>query len=220
MKKLLVIAGLVLASTPAFAAVSTLSSDADFLALGRTEAFVAEARYGNNGNSGDWERGLGVPDTANPDVIGQNTWANGGSFDFELSVTNGNMFSFTANGLTLNWTEAADAFDGISIRAAAMPRNSSSTTSTELSNLTLDGNLLSISTLSGDNNAEYLLITGLTSDTFTLTGTASFGWTGDEPRGSRASFQIKGLTSTIPVPGAILLGLLGLSAIAARRRTT
>lgn len=218
MRKVLLFAGVWLAATNAWGALITLPNDDAFRALNRAESFVAEARFGNSRNNGDWEIGVGVPNTATPDQIAQHSWDKGESFDFSLTVTDGNTFTFTVDGETLTWNEDADPISALAIRAAAKPRNNNSTTTTTLSNLKLDGVALSIDSLSGDNDANYLYLTGLTSNNFTLTGTASFSWTNRKPRGSRASFQIKGIQAVIPTPGALLLGGVGLAALAARRR--
>lgn len=216
MKNILIVAVAALTANAFAGMTSTLSSDADFLALGLGESFVAETRTGNGASNGDWEIGLGVPDTASPDKIAQNAWGNGDTFRFELNVVNGETFTFTVDGIVLQHTELASDFDGLSIRVAAKGKNANSTATTQLNDLKLDGVTLGSGSIAGDNNAEYLLYKGL-GDSFTLTGNASFGWTGDFPNGSRASFQIKGLETVIPTPGALLLGVIGLTAITRRR---
>jgi len=219
-------------------ATPTLSShfatDAAFLSyletkgvlLPANETFVAQARGGNNATNGDYEAGLHIPPNftnAGPvGFAGQMSWGVGNVVNptraFTLSRT-GNTITFTMGTYTGSYTAASVAdVNALGFRA----RSQSAGNATYLSNMRVNGVLMSDLSLNAvDGGIDLVVLSGLKND-FTITGEARLAWTGTSiPTGSRLGFQIKGLTGfTEPVPEPAALGLLGLglAGLALRRR--
>lgn len=161
-----------------------------------TEVFVAEGRIGNN-SLNLAERELGINDKAGtPMQSAQFVWGNGTVYDFTLEYT-GSTVNYNVGGTLLSSTAFTEPIDTIYIR----------TKETANSNVRL--NLDSLNTFSapsdGDSdNVDYVLVEDISAP-FTLTGTVSFDWTGDQPTRSNLAYQIKvGTSEPVPEPLTIL----------------
>ena len=201
--------------------VSALSSDAEFVDLLNSgaieELWVAQGRVGNAAASGDQEFDLGFS-TSVPSSQRQFAWSNNQPVTFDVSYdANTDELSFTAAGLSTMTLADAGAASEIYIRVASTVGHSSFA-STTLSSLTLNGAGvpdISVATTAADS-ADYLILSDFGAGSFTLSGQATLDFDpSDAPRGSRLSFQVKGI---VPAPGAAsLLAMAGL-ACARRRR--
>lgn len=233
-------------ATPAAPIASAhFSTDAAFIdhhagigvALPDDEAFVAQARSGNNATNGDYELGLHVaPDFTNagPVAGGSTQWRWGADsadndwVPFALART-GSTVTFAMGNYAGSWTDAAvAAVNALGVRVRSQ-RGPTTTSATRLRGLAVDATGLGTATdMTAINGAiDLLVITGLDGD-FTLTGEAQLNWDtlyGAIPNGSRLGFQIKGLQApvlqagAVPAPPAATLALLGmLAALALHRR--
>lgn len=215
--------------------------DADFVAAVNSgafvEDFVAEARSGNNGLSGDRELGLnevnpgGIGGATN-NVPGQYIWTSGQAVDFALGFNAATgALTYTMGSSTLGATGAgivtltrSDVFDTptvpeintILLRARADSENGGS--SFGFTNLVLDGmaGLDLLATASASDQVTYLMITDFDSD-FVITGTQTMTWANpgaNPPSGSKLAAQFKfGYVADVPLPPSLAFLLLALGSV-------
>lgn len=194
---------------------TSITSDSDFNAMGVNELWVAEGRTGNNGPSGDWEVGIGEPDTNPPDSQTNYVWGNPSTVDFSIQTVGGNLV-FTLDSATVQIATPADLGDTLFVRARALGKNGG-TADLSLTDLVINGMALT-ETLNGDDNANYLKVSGLGGGSLDITGKASVAWSGAFPNGSRIGFTFKAANTVIPEPAAVMLGLIGVRGVLAARR--
>lgn len=183
---------------------------------GSLEQAVIESRIGNaNPEAGIWEVGLwrfgavGSP----LDQAGRSI-ANGEVASFSISYDGANSLSMSIGDAEVSSSDIGGTFTDIFIRVRG-----TATSTVELSGLTLGGDLLDVSSITGHDGVSYLRISngGAAFGAFTLVGNQSFSWDGARPNNSALAAQFK-FTNVIPAPGAAaLLGLGGLAAVRRRR---
>lgn len=184
----------------------------DYITPGSLEG-IAEARFGNNGPSGDWEIGVGA-DTQQTGQFtsGQRVWDNGEAVPFALEW-DGTTMTFTVGNDSVSYDGFDSEFtvDDLAIRVA-----SNDGTYAGLTNLEVFGvpvHIDNIAPLAGSHR-NYLVIVDIFYAPFTLTGDIEFAWTGGTA-GSIPSAQFK-LVDAVPEPAS--LSLLALAALGLLRR--
>jgi hypothetical protein len=186
-----------------------------------TQQFVSEGRIGSNSFGGaTFETDIG-PSTAAPAAQGQFAWTSGSPVNFTFTYNAGTgLASFDVQGSIptplLYTVPTPVSFDTISVRARA-----TSTSQALIQNLVLNGESVLLAADTNPNGIDILGITGFTpSASFTLTGQATFSWTGTVPTNSNLAFQI-GVGTAVPEPssmlGMICFGIVGGAAFARRR---
>ena len=212
----ILLAAIVLAATSAEAAVTlteTFEGDTTFTSRSGSEYGVAEGRNGNDGGpSGDWEVGIGVPDTQTSPFPNANfNWQAAGpaGTDWELSYNDSNdEFSFSlTDGPSLTVLDVTSFGPATSLWIRADGRNGTSVSLTELE---LEGHALP--DLETNGEVSYLGVSYADLDkNWTLTGnTVMTGFNA----GSQPSFSIKvSDTSVVPLPAAAWLMLSGLAGV-------
>jgi hypothetical protein len=165
-----------------------LGTDAELLALVSDTIFVAEGRIGDLGGAATFELDLGQS-TAAPYTTAQYPWISGTVEAFTLAYDSGTgLVSFTLGGKLLTYMTPFPMFGDIFVRTRAVEADRS----VIVQDLVLNGQ-----SVGGVSNAvgpglDILWISGAAlSNGFTLTGTATFAWTGAHPTQSRLAFQIK-----------------------------
>ena len=215
-----------LAASAASASVSTsfLDTDADFVNVlnsGVTELWTAQGRIGNAALNGDQEFDLGFTSAAPTDQR-QFTWQPGLPVPFDVSYDAGtDVLQFTGDGTPVMSLPSAGAATEVYIRLRAT--NQRPGLGIDISDIQIDIPSQSIAnmplpSIATDNitldGVEYLVISGLAGQSFSLNGTVTLAYDAQNPpSGSNLAFQIKG---AIPTPGTV--GLVGFAGIAAARR--
>lgn len=175
-----------------------------------------------NGSPGDWEvgrkSGASVLQSANDD------WSNGQTKSFTLShsLATGDLVLSIGNTV-MTWDFAGStAFNELSIMAkGATTGEGNNVYTSTISDLRLDGILLTNNVLSDDDNSRNgLRLTGKTFSDFILSGDLTFSWAGATPSGSRIEMFL-GVNDSVlvPVPAAAWLfgSALGLLLVKTRR---
>lgn len=202
------------------------------LASGSLQAAVIETTYSGwdifgsakhfevrNGSPGDWEvgrkDGAAVLETAN------NNWSNGETKSFTLthsSVTGDLVLSIDGTSLTWDLPELW-GYGQISIMAkGATTGGGSNVYTSTISDLRLDGILLTNNVLSDNNNGKNgLRLTGQYYSDFSLTGDLTMGWIGSNPSSSRIEMFV-GVAQAVPLPAGVWLMGSGLFSLLALRR--
>lgn len=175
-------------------------------------SFVAESRRGRTGLTGDWELGVGLPDTNPPDANGQFLW-NDADHAFTLAYDGTtDTLSYTVGGTSVATTGIL--FGGeILLRLRGTNGTSASVTIDEV-----NGSSITAQTFATNGDVVYVLIDGLDlSDSWSLGGSQNLTF-GSLGAGSDPALQFKG-GSVVPEPGSITLLGAGLAAgLVARRR--
>jgi len=200
--------------------------------LTQYECFAAEGRIGIPG-AGDWEVGAGTPGSSNTSWGTRHTTWTGQGVPFTLSHTrvgNTSQFSWSIAGMTGAPIEGAiDAIvNKLVIRVRVGAKDANSTATGFLRDVQFNGyGITNLTNPFGDTvglgeaaKRRYALVS-LEDPTlnWTLTGNVLFAWEGAMPTRSNLAFQIKGLCCPmVPLPGAGLMGLAGLGAVASIRR--
>lgn len=186
-------------SIPTIASAATFQTttltDTDFSNLVSSgqfiELFVAEARIGNNGLSGDREFGINNDD-GSPVAQGQRTYKSGDLVPFTLEYT-GTTVNYTLGSQTLN-----SSFDG-RVDTIYFRNRTQGSASISLSNISIDDVSGAGFTTSG-NDVDYAVISDI-SEPFTLSGNLAFS-DFESLRGSQVASQIK--VGAVPEPLTIL----------------
>jgi hypothetical protein len=207
---------LALPSTASAFTLSHMSSDAEYNAVLKDDAFVAEGRIGNNQSNGDYELDIHTIENNNVFTVHKQKdfqWTKGVAQSFTLAFDAvSKLVNYTVGGNTLSYT-ANNAFTDLFIRTRAVKAD----TSIKVDKLFLNGvSILDSSFAQSSSKAlDYLRIGGITGS-FTLTGQSTMNWGATRPTGSNLAYQIKAVSTTdstsVPEPSAAL-GLT-LSAIA------
>jgi len=206
----------------------------EFDALGLEVPWAAESRIGVSG-AGDHELNIHDADNGAANrVQAEFEWVNGEAVDFSLAFDSvANTLTYVVDGITLSKTEIVeDSFSDMYIRSSARKDGTSMLVDNLfLTDASMAGAIADVSSAScsggvgcGYGDADYLHITGIAGD-FLLTGTSTMAWTGDKPQRSNLAYQIKlvegegGGETSVPEPtSAIAIGLVGLAAVARKRR--
>lgn len=200
-----------------------------------TSKYVFESRAGNNNSeAGIWEAGA-FESTYKADGTYDNTiiagsqrgrtWTKNALVDFSLQYTGSQLiYKLGAQEIKIDVDFTKGAITDLMIRTAAGLRTNTSkptdkaqnTTSSlvSLSNLSFGGATTASLQSSFDRSSvtpqvnrdvDYLRVTGLNNQAFTLTGQMAMDWTDAMPTNSNLAMQIKvGSTPrTVPEPGAI-----------------
>jgi hypothetical protein len=197
------------ASAEAAFTIERFTGDDDFTSRSGTEYAVAEGRAGNQASNGDWEIGIGAPNTQPPDQQAQFDW--NGDFDFDpftLSYTaTSNQLTFDVRDTSVSTSVDLSTGTNVFIRARG---GATADEPGELSDLVFNSHDLG-DLKPGVDEVRYLAFAGpdLATD-WSLTGNV---WmpNGD---GSSPAFQIK-LTdaSVVPLPAAAWLMISGLAGV-------
>jgi hypothetical protein len=175
---------------------------------------------------GNWETGIWLPVSGPPSNLkasGDVTWSNGVAQNFTLTLNAAlDTLSFSVGGTTISTAYAGGAHNAIQLGGRTTQNANTTASSFALSNLVLDGTALS-NGFSGSGNGSHSgwIESASLLDGYTLTGTATFAWTGERPKNSNLAFNFYG-TNVVPEPGTALLlgaGLAGL-AVSGRKRTS
>jgi hypothetical protein len=216
---------LALPSTASAFTLSHLSSDAEYNAILKDDAFVAEGRIGNNQSTGgDYELDIHTIEENKPNPFTVHAqkdfqWTKGvaESFTFAFDAVS-KLVNYTVGGNTLSYT-AKNPFTDLFIRTRATRPDSS----IKVDNLFLNGIAILDSSVaeSPSKTLDYLRIGGV-AGSFTLTGQSTMNWGATIPTGSNLAYQIKAITTTdstsVPEPGATLGLTLGAIAFALKSR--
>ncbi|MDY7013713.1 MAG: choice-of-anchor W domain-containing protein [Cyanobacteriota bacterium] len=217
----------VVASATTASAVSFMTlpgfGDADFndlLDSGTMEPWAVESRIANNGPSGDQELQIIDEPSNGFNVIeqGQRVWPNGVGVDFMLEF-DGSLLTYTVGGQELSTTAfgGQHPIDELFFRA-----RSTETSSLSLTNLMVDGFAIPDLVAEAPDTVTYLKVSDF-GGTFKVSGTSTFSWTGDRPRGSQLAYQIKAtVDKDIPEPATLSLlslGTLGVLGTQLRRKS-
>lgn len=185
-----------------------LASDAEFLALSPSPAFVAEGRIGDLGGAATFELDLGQ-ETSMPAVTRQYPWVSGQVESFTLTYDALNdEATFELGGETLVYDVNGVFFNVMFLRTRAV--NSDSAVS--LTNLFYNGLPVGDQSAADGNlsGIDYLVLEdGDFTSGFVLTGDAALSWTGTAPTQSRLAFEIKlsEVTTSVSADAASLGGL-------------
>jgi len=219
----IVCAGLALVASEAPAAtISFFGSDADFLANANfTKEFGGNVRWGNAGTSGDWE--YSVVD-ANDIPIGagnpkQHAWSgspstndHGVSFDYD-GVGTITLDPSLPNGASVETGFSAGAINALAIRARADSGDEAQLLSPITITFDLGGPNVVLGTLTGDGNAEYVVVLDSRfAGGFEVTADAQL----KDGSGSLPQYGFK--AGIIPEPGTAVLVGSGLLLLGLRRR--
>lgn len=152
----------------------------------------AEARFGSNSLSGDWEVGVGTnTQTANQSNT-QSTWPDDVAVPFTVSY-DGSSATFTVNGNSATYT-VGSVNNSADLNIIAGKVSSGAGDSITLSDLDLNGSPLNPDTFTDtdDVNASYIVVSSEDlSGGFELTGMVAFDWTNGTTAGSRPAFQVQ-----------------------------
>jgi hypothetical protein len=216
------LAGVAVAATPALAgSVTGPLTDSDLTGVFTDEAWVAEARYGNNRGNGDWELGANVGGSlqntnfvwgeGSANYRARVSWVSSGFLTLDILSADGD-----ATLASISNEGPADAFNAIAIRAAAPRDGSASISDIDMPGASYAGEQLSVVQPPANERARSLLFTGFDlSESFTVT--FAFEWVWDDARGSQPAFQVKA-GNIIPLPGAAGLALAAMGVAGVRRR--
>jgi hypothetical protein len=172
------------------------------------EPWAVESRIGNNSLSGDQELQIFEPRPFNVVEQGQRVWGNGEAVNFTLDF-DGSLLTYAVGTNILQTTEFGG---GDTITDLFFRLRSTENSSVSLTNLMLDGTALPNWDASG-GEINYFKASDF-GGAFSLTGTSTFSWTGERPRGSQLAYQIKAIVDEGPeVPEPATLSLLSLGAL-------
>ncbi len=219
------VAALSTAATAASLQTVQYTNDASFVsALGAGgDKAVAEFRWGNNANNGDWEVGVGFP-TSSPGNFNQANTVWSGNESFKLTYDGAGGLTLDFNGTSSFLSHAVDpqGFNALAVRANGTRGD------VTISNLEFNG--MGFGPLVADDVISYIALTNLDLDSmWMLTGNINFNPVSDGSsanRGSAPGFQVKLAdlpVSDVPLPAAVwslLAALTGLGLIGRRRRAT
>ncbi|MGF1481544.1 MAG: PEP-CTERM sorting domain-containing protein [Cyanophyceae cyanobacterium] len=169
--------------------------------------FVAEARIGNNGNSGDREFGITAPPDEAPVAEGQRVYTSGQAVPFTVAY-DGETVEYVLGGQTLTSDFFRDPVDIIYLRNRSQGESSISLTNLAIDNVVLadeDGSSAELTAVG--NQANYAIISDF-SEQFTLSGDVTLS-DFDSVGRSQLATQIKVGTSRdrvepVPEPLTIL----------------
>lgn len=115
-------------------------------------------------------------------------WENGEEVDFQLSF-DGEMLKYQVGEEVLNAINVNEA--GFDINGMILSAQSTKNGQTKLSNLVFDdGSMSTIDLMSKEGEIDFLKISGI-DNTFTLSGTQVFSWTGERPENNDLAYQIR-----------------------------
>ena len=156
------------------------------------EEFNAASYIGDNGMAA-YELELNnivPPATVDPTSSSQKQflWQNGEEVNFKLSF-DGEILQYQVGEEVLTAIDVNEA--GFDINGMILSARSTENSQTKLSNLVFDdGSISTINLMSQDGETDFLKITGI-DNTFILSGTQVFSWTGARPENFDLAYQIR-----------------------------
>lgn len=189
---------IVIASLPgtlhAYLRTLHFNTDTELMRYLSEAVFTAEGRIGDlGGPAHELDMGQTTMDLV---ITASYAWRNNVSEPFSLvydHVTK--TVTFSLGGRELHYSTQHSGFDAIFVRTRAVDDG----TTVTVDNLRLNSQSVNDFTgVKGPDGRDVLLIYGVTIDRgFTLTGTATLGWTGDPPVDQRLAFQVKVARSAV-----------------------
>ena len=156
------------------------------------EEFNAASYIGDNGLAA-YELELNniiPPDTVDLGSSSQKQflWRNGEEVDFELSF-DGKTLQYQVGEQVLSAINVTEV--GFDINGMILSANSTANSKAELTNLVFDdGSISTIDLMSQEGEIDFLKVTGI-DNTFTLTGTQIFSWTGERPKNFNLAYKVR-----------------------------